>query len=48
VVGEAQGEEESIQKFLKDIDNGPSAAEVVKLEKNQIDTKDGESSFEQK
>ena len=47
VVGEAQGDEESIKKLLKDINNGPSAAHVVKVEKSEIDVKDGESSFEQ-
>ena len=45
VEGEAQGTEEALQKFLKDIDNGPRAAHVVKLEKRSIDTVQGESSF---
>lgn len=46
--GEAQGDEESIQKYLKDLDSGPSAAHVVKVEKSEQDAKDGESSFEVK
>lgn len=45
VEGEAQGSEESIQKFLKDINNGPRLAHVVKLEKKTLDSKDGESQF---
>jgi acylphosphatase len=46
VAGEAQGEEACLQKFLKDINEGPKHAHVVKVEKSTIDTKDGESSFE--
>ena len=48
VEGEAQGEEDSILKFLKDLSNGPSAAHVVKLEKSEQETKEEESSFENK
>ncbi|MCJ1254250.1 hypothetical protein MMC24_002064 [Lignoscripta atroalba] len=48
VEGEAQGDDESIQKLLKDLNHGPSAAHVVKLEKSDQETKDGENSFEQK
>lgn len=46
--GEAQGDEESVQKYLKDLNHGPSAAHVVKLEKSELEAKDGESSFEVK
>ena len=46
VEGEAQGNEDALQKFLKDINEGPKHAHVVKVEKSTIDTKDGESSFE--
>lgn len=46
VEGEAQGDEESIQKLLKDINQGPSAAHVVKVEKSETEVKEGESSFE--
>ncbi|KAL4759263.1 acylphosphatase [Aspergillus foveolatus] len=45
VEGEAQGSEESIQKFLNDINNGPRLAHVVKLEKKALDPKNGESQF---
>jgi len=46
VEGEAQGEEDGLQKFLKDIDRGPTHAHVVKLEKSEIEVQEGESSFE--
>ena len=46
VIGEAQGDDAAIQKFLKDISNGPSSAHVVKVENSEIDSVDGESSFE--
>ncbi|ERF75111.1 hypothetical protein EPUS_07800 [Endocarpon pusillum Z07020] len=46
VEGEAQGNEDALQKFLKDINEGPKNAHVVKVEKSTIDTKDGESSFQ--
>ncbi|MCJ1248808.1 hypothetical protein MMC30_006028 [Trapelia coarctata] len=46
VAGEAQGRDEDIKKLLKDLDKGPSAAHVVKLEKQELDLKEGESSFE--
>ncbi|PGG97717.1 hypothetical protein AJ80_09652 [Polytolypa hystricis UAMH7299] len=45
VEGEAQGEEVSLQKLLKDIERGPRLAHVVKLEKSEIDPKEGESLF---
>lgn len=46
VEGEAQGDDDSIQKLLKDLNQGPSAAHVVKVEKSETETKEGESSFE--
>ena len=46
VEGEAQGDEESIQKLLKDINQGPSAAHVVKVDKSETEVKEDESSFE--
>lgn len=46
VEGEAQGDNDSIQKLLKDLNQGPSAAHVVKVEKSETETKEGESSFE--
>ena len=45
VSGEAQGSEDGIKAFLKEINNGPSAAHVVKVEKEEIEAKNGESSF---
>jgi acylphosphatase len=46
VAGEAQGDESSLQKFVKDIKEGPKHAHVVKVEKTLMDPKEGESSFE--
>lgn len=46
VAGEAQGNDEDIKKLLKDLNKGPSAAHVVKVEKQELDLKEGESSFE--
>lgn len=34
-----------MQKLLKDLNAGPRAAHVVKLEKKEIDFLEGESSF---
>ncbi|KAL1970156.1 hypothetical protein VTN77DRAFT_6561 [Rasamsonia byssochlamydoides] len=45
VEGEAQGEEESLQKLLQDVNKGPRLAHVVKVEKKDIDTQEGESNF---
>ncbi|KIV95675.1 hypothetical protein PV10_03299 [Exophiala mesophila] len=45
VKGEAQGEEDSLKKLKGDLNEGPRAAHVVKLEFKEIDSKDGESSF---
>ncbi|KKK14195.1 hypothetical protein AOCH_005193 [Aspergillus ochraceoroseus] len=39
VEGEAQGPEESIQKFVQDLDKGPRLAHVVKLEKKELEVK---------
>ena len=39
VSGEAQGSEDSIKSFLKEINSGPSAAHVTKVEKEEITTK---------
>lgn len=46
VEGEAQGEEDAITAFLKDVDKGPSHAHVVKLEKQDRDVVEGEKDFE--
>ncbi len=41
-----QGEEESVQRLLKDLDTGPSAAHVVKVDITDKDVNEGESKFE--
>lgn len=46
VAGEAQGDEADLQKFLKDINEGPKRAHVVKVEKSIIEAEEGESSFD--
>ena len=46
VEGEAQGTAEAVQRLLKDLDDGPRHAHVVKLEKQEIEGVDGEESFE--
>jgi acylphosphatase len=45
VEGEIQGEDTLVQKLLQDINKGPRHAHVVKLEKSDIETAEGESAF---
>lgn len=45
VEGEAQGEQSALDKLKKDLNNGPPAAHVVKLETRDISSKEGESEF---
>lgn len=45
VEGEAQGEEESIKYFLKDLDKGPPAARVIRVDRTDKDTIEGEGEF---
>ncbi|KAJ5550176.1 Acylphosphatase [Penicillium sp. DV-2018c] len=45
VEGEAQGPGENVKKFLQRIDKGPSMAQVVKLEKRNLDLRDDEEGF---
>ncbi|KAJ6446091.1 Acylphosphatase [Purpureocillium lavendulum] len=45
VEGEAQGEDEALQKFFKDVDDGPRHARVVQLTKEDRLVVDGEESF---
>lgn len=45
VAGEAQGDENGLQNFLKDIKKGPKHAQVENVENSTIDIKEGESSF---
>jgi acylphosphatase len=46
VEGEAQGEDDGIQKLLTDLNQGPRHAHVVKLEKEEMSVVDGESGFD--
>ena len=46
MAGEAQGTETNLQSYVKELNNGPSAAHVVKVEKEEIGSKEGESSFD--
>lgn len=41
--GEAQGESKAIREFLKYINDGPSAAHVVKVEHSRVDPKSDDS-----
>ncbi|KAE9582858.1 hypothetical protein CGMCC3_g921 [Colletotrichum fructicola] len=45
VEGEAQGEEDALKKLLKDLDDGPRSARVVKLDHEDRDLVDGEEGF---
>ncbi|PLB55654.1 Acylphosphatase [Aspergillus steynii IBT 23096] len=45
VEGEAQGPDSAIQNLVKEINNGPRLAHVVKVEKKEIATQEGESQF---
>lgn len=46
VAGEAQGESSSLDKFVQHLRMGPSAAQVSRVDHNQMDVKDGETGFE--
>jgi acylphosphatase len=46
VEGEAQGDPETLKKFLKDVDNGPRYAKVVRLDREERDLVEGEAGFE--
>ncbi|OTA95856.1 hypothetical protein M434DRAFT_19948 [Hypoxylon sp. CO27-5] len=46
VEGEAQGDEDSIKLFLKELDRGPTHAHVVRLDKEPRDVLEGEDRFE--
>ncbi|GAM85575.1 hypothetical protein ANO11243_035820 [Dothideomycetidae sp. 11243] len=48
VSGEAQGDEGALDRFVQVLNIGPSAADVSKVDKKDIPTKDGESGFHQK
>ena len=43
---EAQGDEASLEKLKKDLNEGPKSAHVTKVETKDIAVKEGESTFE--
>lgn len=45
VEGEAQGGDETMHKFFQQINKGPRMAHVVKLEKRNLDLREGEDHF---
>ncbi|KAJ5081603.1 hypothetical protein NUU61_009867 [Penicillium alfredii] len=45
VEGEAQGDEETLKKLLQQVNKGPRMAHVVKLEKRELEPRDGEDHF---
>ncbi|KAL9639085.1 MAG: hypothetical protein Q9164_001148 [Protoblastenia rupestris] len=45
VLGEAQGSEDCLKSYLKELNAGPGAAHVVKVDTKDLQVKDGESSF---
>jgi len=46
VRGEAQGDSDSLEKFVKDLNQGPSSAHVTGVEEEAISDKSGESFFD--
>ncbi|KAH7359233.1 acylphosphatase [Plectosphaerella cucumerina] len=46
VEGEAQGPEDALARFFKDVDQGPRSAKVVKLDREERDVTEGEEGFE--
>lgn len=47
VTGEAQGDQSSLSQFVKQLNSGPPASKVSKVDQSDIATKDGESGFSQ-
>lgn len=47
VVGEAQGDQSALDKFVQHLNMGPRAADVNKVEQKDIGVKEGEKSFNQ-
>ncbi|WZH40054.1 Acylphosphatase-like domain-containing protein [Fusarium acuminatum] len=45
VEGEAQGNDEVLTKFFKDVDNGPRSARVTKVSQEERQLVDGENDF---
>ncbi|KAK4540345.1 Alternative oxidase, mitochondrial precursor [Oleoguttula mirabilis] len=48
VVGEAQGDASSLDKFVQHLNKGPSAASVNKVDQKEIGTKSGDSGFDRR
>ncbi|KAM0216677.1 hypothetical protein ACHAPA_007628 [Fusarium lateritium] len=46
VEGEAQGNEEVLAKFFKDVDDGPRSARVTKVSQEERQLVDGENDFQ--
>ncbi|KAK2610717.1 hypothetical protein N8I77_004123 [Diaporthe amygdali] len=46
VEGEAQGDDDVLKTFLKDVDAGPRGSKVVKLDTEDRDVAEGETGFE--
>ncbi|KAF2487419.1 Acylphosphatase-like domain-containing protein [Neohortaea acidophila] len=47
VIGEAQGSENALDKFVQALNMGPGAAEVNKVQQKDIEVKEGEKGFDQ-
>ncbi|CAI7670947.1 unnamed protein product [Penicillium bialowiezense] len=45
VEGEAQGSDDTMQEFFQQVNKGPRMAHVVKLEKRDLEPRDGEDHF---
>jgi acylphosphatase len=48
VQGEVQGSDEKLKEFVQQLNKGPSAASVTKVEENTIDSKPEEGGFKVK
>ncbi|CAK4003455.1 Acylphosphatase [Lecanosticta acicola] len=47
VVGEAQGPQDALDKFVQHLNTGPSAAEVHKVDQKDVSTRNDETKFNQ-
>ncbi|KAL1747886.1 Acylphosphatase-like domain-containing protein [Schizophyllum fasciatum] len=48
VVGEAQGNEAQLHRFMRDLHEGPPASNVSKVEQKELDPIPGEDDFQRK
>ena len=46
MTGEAQGTQDQVAQFMKKVDQGPKHANVVKLERKDVEVREGEEGFE--